>query len=83
MRYILNLELLARIPDYHTYQQLGIPIGSGDVESRIKQVSARVKLSGARWNRENVPQILRLRCAYLNRSAPFFRYINTKFTVLT
>lgn len=60
----------SRIPDYHTYQKLGIPIGSGDVESRIKQVGARVKLSGARWNRENVPRILRLRCAYLNRS-PF------------
>lgn len=58
----------SRIPDYGTYQQLGIPIGSGDVESRIKQVGARVKLSGARWNLENVPQILRLRCAYLNRS---------------
>ena len=46
----------------------GFPIGSGDVESKIKQVSARVKLSEARWNRENVPQILRLRCGYLNRS---------------
>jgi hypothetical protein len=50
------------------YQKLGIPIGSGDVESRLKQVGARVKLSGARWHRENAPQILRLRCAYLNRS---------------
>lgn len=58
----------SRIPNYGVYQRLGIPIGSGDVESKIKQVSARVKLSGARWNRENVPQILRLRCAYLNCS---------------
>lgn len=58
----------SRIPNYGACQSLGIPIGSGDVESKIKQVSARVKLSGARWNRENVPQILRLRCAYLNRS---------------
>ena len=39
----------SRIPDYHTYHKLGIPIGSGDVESRIKQVAARVKISGARW----------------------------------
>jgi hypothetical protein len=59
----------SRIPNYDTYQRLGIPIGSGDVESKIKQVSARVKLSGARWHRDNVPQILRLRCAYLNRSS--------------
>jgi hypothetical protein len=58
-----------RIPNYHQYQQLDIPIGSGDVESKIKQVGARVKLSGARWKRENVSSILRLRCAYLNHSA--------------
>lgn len=58
----------SRLLNYGACQKLGIPIGSGDVESKIKQVSARVKLSGARWNRENVPRILRLRCAYLNRS---------------
>jgi 16S rRNA (cytidine1402-2'-O)-methyltransferase len=57
-----------RIPCYRKYQQLGIPIGSGDVESKIKQVGTRVKLAGARWNRDNAPRILRLRCAYLNRS---------------
>jgi hypothetical protein len=57
-----------RIPCYEQYQQLGIPIGSEE-ESKIKQVAARVKLSGARWKRDNVPLILRLRCAYLNRSA--------------
>jgi hypothetical protein len=57
-----------RIPDYERYQRLGIPIGSGDVESRIKQVGARVKLAGARWLCQNVGRILRLRCAYLNHS---------------
>jgi hypothetical protein len=57
-----------RIPCYGHYQHLGIPIGSGDVESKIKQVGARVKLPGARWLPQNVPRILRLRCAYLNRS---------------
>lgn len=57
-----------RIPDYGRYQALGITIGSGDVESKIKQVGARLKLSGARWRAENVPKMLRLRCAYLNRS---------------
>lgn len=59
----------SRIPCYAQYQQLGLTIGSGDVESRIKQVGARVKLAGARWNRDNVSTILRLRCAYLNRSS--------------
>jgi len=58
-----------RIPDYSTYQKLGISIGSGSVESKIKQIGARVKISGALWKRENVSQILRLRCAYLNNSS--------------
>ncbi|MEG4393885.1 hypothetical protein QUB30_15920 [Microcoleus sp. BROC3] len=44
----------------------GIDIGSGAVESLIKQIGARIKIVGAQWNEKNVPQILRLRCAYLN-----------------
>ena len=44
----------------------GIEIGSGAVESLIKQIGARIKIVGAQWNEKNVPQILRLRCAYLN-----------------
>jgi hypothetical protein len=47
---------------------LGIPIGSGDVESRIKQVGAHIKLPKARLLLQNVPGMLRLRCAHLNRS---------------
>lgn len=58
-----------RIPSYHEYERLGIPIGSGSVESKIKQISARVKISGASWKKENVSQILRLRCAYLSNSS--------------
>ena len=58
-----------RIPCYRQYQQLNIAIGSGSVESKIKQIGARVQLPGARWKRENVPKILRLRCAYLNNSS--------------
>ena len=58
-----------RIPCYHQYRQLGITIGLGSVESKIKQVAACVKLSGARWKRDNVQRILRLRCAYLNNSS--------------
>lgn len=56
-----------RIPDYQLYQELGICIGSGSVESWIKQISSRVKIVGAQWKPENVSQILRLRCAYLNK----------------
>jgi hypothetical protein len=55
-----------RIPNYHYYQLEGIPIGSGSVESLIKQIDARIQLTGAQWQAESVPQILALRCAYLN-----------------
>lgn len=55
-----------RIVEYDLYQELGIEIGSGSVESKVKQIGNRVKIAGAQWKRENVAQILRLRCAYLN-----------------
>ena len=41
-------------------------IGSGAVESAIKQIDLRLKLVGAQWNSDNVNQMLQLRCAYLN-----------------
>jgi hypothetical protein len=43
-----------------------ISIGSGSVESTIKQIGRRVKISGAQWNRHNFAQVLKHRCAYLN-----------------
>lgn len=56
-----------RIPNYKLYQELGICIGSGGVESTIKRIGLRMKISGAQWKAENVPQYLKLRCAYLNQ----------------
>lgn len=56
----------SRIPDYQLYQELGIAIGSGSVESWIKQIASRIKIIGAQWKSNNVPQMLKLRCAYLN-----------------
>lgn len=41
-------------------------IGSGSVESAIKQIGLRLKLSAAQWNSANVQSILQVRCAYLN-----------------
>ena len=41
-------------------------IGSGAVESAVKQIDRRTKISGAQWKTENVPQVLAHRCAYLN-----------------
>jgi hypothetical protein len=55
-----------RIVNYSYYQAEGISIGSGAVESTIKQIGRRVKISGAQWKEDNVPQVLRHRCAYLN-----------------
>lgn len=57
-----------RIVPYDVYQRMGIAIGSGAVESVVKRIGARIKLSGAQWSRENVGKMLRLRCAYLNRA---------------
>ena len=55
-----------RIVNYDYFQTEGISIGSGSIESTIKQIGRRIKISGAQWKRENVPKVLSLRCAYLN-----------------
>jgi hypothetical protein len=56
-----------RIIDYSYFQENEIcSIGSRAVESTIKQIDRRLKISGAQWNERNVPQVLKLRCAYLN-----------------
>jgi hypothetical protein len=55
-----------RLPNYKACQQQGICIGSEAVESTIKRIGLRVKLSGAQWRKENVSQVLKQRCAYLN-----------------
>jgi hypothetical protein len=56
-----------RIVHYDYFQAEGLcSVGSGAVESAIKQIGRRVQLSGAQWNAENVPQVLAHRCAYLN-----------------
>ena len=56
-----------RIVNYDYYQTEGIcSIGSGAIESTIKQIDRRLKISGAQWNESNVSQVLKHRCAYLN-----------------
>jgi hypothetical protein len=56
----------SRIVNYDYYQAEGISIGSGAIESTVKQIGRRMKLSGAQWKKDNVPQVLRQRSAYLN-----------------
>jgi hypothetical protein len=56
-----------RIVNYQYYQEESLSsIGSGTVESTIKRIGIRVKLSGAQWNIESVASIFSLRCTYLN-----------------
>lgn len=55
-----------RIVNYGYYQAEGISIGSGTIESTVKQIGARIKLAGTQWKVDNVPQVLLHRCAYLN-----------------
>jgi hypothetical protein len=44
-----------RIVNYQYYQEESLrSIGSGTVESTIKRIGIRVKLSGAQWNIESV-----------------------------
>jgi hypothetical protein len=41
-------------------------IGSGAVESAVKQIARRLQISGACWNNASVNAMLSLRCADLN-----------------
>ena len=55
-----------RIPNYQLDQEKGLCIGSGAVESTIKRIGARIKITGAQWNVKNLSNVLKQRCAYLN-----------------
>lgn len=56
-----------RIINYQYYQTEQIcSIGSGAIESTVKQIDRRTRISGAQWNIDNVPQVLAHRCADLN-----------------
>ena len=51
--------------DYPRYRELGLPIGSGEVEAQCKTlVGARCKLAGMRnWKYAGAEDVLRLRAA--------------------
>lgn len=50
--------------DYPSYEALGLPIGSGEVEAQCKSlVQQRCKQSGMRWHRRGIESLLRIRCA--------------------
>jgi hypothetical protein len=56
-----------RLVDYAGHQAEQVcSIGSGAVESAVKQIGRRLQISGARWKIASVNPMLSLRCAYLN-----------------
>lgn len=55
-----------RMVNYGYYQAEGFLISSGAVESTVKQFGQRMKLAGAQWERDNVPQVFKHCSAYLN-----------------
>lgn len=56
-----------RLVNYMYFQSEQLSsIGSGAVESAVKQIDKRLQIVGAQWKYENLPHMLSLRCAYLN-----------------
>jgi hypothetical protein len=68
-----------RILNYQYLQLEGFTIGSDSVESSVKQIGRRVKISGAQWDMKNVDQVVKHRCAYLN--GQFSRSFNLSMAV--
>lgn len=53
--------------DYPTCRAQGDQIGSGTIESSIKQiVTQRMKVTGARWNFDNARRVAKARAAFLS-----------------
>lgn len=50
---------------YHQFREEGYPIGSGTVESGIKQFKARLTSPGMRWSRPGAERMLVIRAAVL------------------
>jgi hypothetical protein len=53
---------------YQAFREEGYPIGSGTVESEIKQFKARLTGPGMRWSRPAAEQMLVIRAAVLDHS---------------
>lgn len=53
---------------YQEFREQGLPIGSGSVESTVKQFKARLAGPGMRWKRPNAQRMLLIRAAVLDNS---------------
>ncbi len=57
--------------DYPTYRANGYQIGSGTIESGVKQIAQqRLKVPGARWNLESARLVAKARAAFLSGQWP-------------
>ena len=57
----------SRLLNYAEHQREELSsIGSGAVESSVKQIKTRTNIAGARWSERGVRKILSVRTAYLN-----------------
>lgn len=55
--------------DYPTYRANGYQIGSGTIESGVKQIATkRLKISGARWNLNSARYVAKARAAFLSQA---------------
>jgi hypothetical protein len=53
--------------DYPAYRKNGYQIGSGTIESAVKQIaSQRMKVSGARWNLHSARMVAKARATFLS-----------------
>lgn len=62
----IYFERHQRRMQYHQFREDGLPIGSGTVESGVKQFKQRLCGTGMRWNEGNANQMLTIRSALLS-----------------
>jgi hypothetical protein len=48
---------------YFAFREQGLPIGSGTVESGVKQFKQRLTATGMRWNKPNADRMIVIRAA--------------------
>jgi hypothetical protein len=53
---------------YQTFREQGFPIGSGAVESAIKQFKQRLTAAGMRWSRPGIERMIAIRTAILSHT---------------
>ena len=53
---------------YHQFREEGLPIGSGTVESGVKQFKQRLCGTGMRWDQDNANRMLVIRAVVLSNN---------------